>query len=96
MLILLFLIAKRLVLWYNYRKEVIAWQKISNTRMPYSEATSRINTGYFHYIEQYPVITAMESRIKNFWNTAGAFYTVQDALQFYPFKEDGGRIHEIG
>lgn len=45
---------------------------------------------------QYPVITAMESRIKNFWNTAGAFYTVQDALQFYPFKEDGGRIHEIG
>ena len=33
---------------------------------------------------QYPVMSAMEKRMINSWNRAGAFYTVQDALQFYP------------
>ena len=37
---------------------------------------------------QYPVRTAMETRMKNSWNDAGAFLTVQDALQFYP-QENG-------
>lgn len=67
-----------------------------------SYQTRNIQSGYlfsswFNYTHQrtwlqYPVITAMESRIKNFWNTAGAFYTVQDALQFYPDHETGGLI----
>lgn len=33
---------------------------------------------------QYPALTAMEQRIADSWNEAGAFLTVQDALQFYP------------
>lgn len=33
---------------------------------------------------QYPVMTAKEKRLANTWNEAGAFYTVQDALQLYP------------
>lgn len=33
---------------------------------------------------QYPAMTAKEKRIQNSWNSAGAFFTVQDALQFYP------------
>lgn len=36
---------------------------------------------------QYPVLTAMEQRTANSWNTAGAFYTVQDALQFRPAED---------
>ena len=36
---------------------------------------------------QYPVMTAMEKRMTNPWNYAGAFFTVQDALQFFPSKE---------
>ena len=37
---------------------------------------------------QYPAVTAMESRMAGFWNDAGAFRTIQDALQFYPTEED--------
>lgn len=37
---------------------------------------------------QYPVMTAMEKRMANGWNDAGAFLTVQDALQFWPTEED--------
>lgn len=33
---------------------------------------------------QYPVMTAMEKRMTNSWNYAGAFQTLEDALQFYP------------
>lgn len=33
---------------------------------------------------QYPAVSAMENRMQNSWNRAGAFKTVQDALQFYP------------
>lgn len=36
---------------------------------------------------QYPVLTAKEQRIANSFNTAGAFDTVQDALQFYPTED---------
>ena len=35
----------------------------------------------------YPAMTAMEKRMANSWNDAGAFMTVQDALQFYPANE---------
>lgn len=33
---------------------------------------------------QYPVMTAMEKRMSNGWNSAGAFITAQSALQFDP------------
>ena len=33
---------------------------------------------------QSPAVSAMENRMQNSWNRAGAFKTVQDALQFYP------------
>ncbi|MBE6935974.1 MAG: hypothetical protein E7458_05665 [Ruminococcaceae bacterium] len=33
---------------------------------------------------QYPVLTAKGMRMRNGWRDAGAFLTVQDALQFYP------------
>lgn len=39
---------------------------------------------------QYPVMTAMENRMTYFWNDAGAFITVQDALQFDPSVEGSG------
>lgn len=37
---------------------------------------------------QYPVVTAMEKRMTSWQNNAGAFLTVQDALQFYPTEEN--------
>ncbi|MBE6540882.1 MAG: hypothetical protein E7672_00320 [Ruminococcaceae bacterium] len=37
---------------------------------------------------QYPAMTAKEKRMSNGWNDAGAFKTIQDALQFFPYKED--------
>ena len=37
---------------------------------------------------QYPVVTAMEKRMTDSWNAAGAFLTVQYALQFYPDGEE--------
>lgn len=36
---------------------------------------------------QYPVMTAMKKRMTSSWNDAGAFVTVQDALQFYPTSQ---------
>lgn len=36
---------------------------------------------------QYPVMTAMEQRMTDGWRDAGAFRTVQYALQFYPTEE---------
>ena len=36
---------------------------------------------------QYPAMTAMENRMTNGWSDAGAFKTVQDALQFYSTDE---------
>ena len=39
---------------------------------------------------QYPALTAKQQRLANSWNEAGAFKTVQDALQFYPTEEDLG------
>ena len=36
---------------------------------------------------QYPAVTAAEKRMTSWWNDAGAFFTVQDALQFYPTEE---------
>ena len=37
---------------------------------------------------QYPAVTAMEKRMTSWRNDAGAFRTVQDALQFYPTEEE--------
>lgn len=39
---------------------------------------------------QYPALTAKQQRMMNSWNDAGAFKTVQDALQFYPTEDDLG------
>lgn len=36
---------------------------------------------------QYPAMTAKEKRMTYGWNDAGAFMTIQDALQFYPTNE---------
>lgn len=36
---------------------------------------------------QYPAMTAMEKRMAGGWNSDGAFYTIQDALQFRPTEE---------
>ena len=46
-------------------------------------------SGWFNYTHQrtalqYPAMTAMESRMSNIWNQAGAFQTEQYALQFRP------------
>ena len=40
---------------------------------------------------QYPAMTASEKRMTSSWNDAGAFFTVQDALQFYP-TEGGAEL----
>ena len=40
---------------------------------------------------QYPAMTAMEKRMTNSWNDAGAFITIQDALQLYP-EDEGTEI----
>lgn len=37
---------------------------------------------------QYPAVTAMEKRMTSWPNNAGAFLTVQDALQFYPTEKN--------
>ena len=42
---------------------------------------------------QYPVMTAMEKRMTNIWNDAGAFKTIQDALQFLPTDESTEQKH---
>lgn len=44
---------------------------------------------------QYPAVTAAEKRMTGGWNDAGAFLTVQDALQFYPAEEDVELINPI-
>lgn len=51
-----------------------------------------IISSWFNYTHQnswlqYPAITAMEKRMENGWHDAGAFTTIQDALQFYPTDE---------
>lgn len=45
---------------------------------------------------QYPVMTAMEKRMTYSWNDAGAFITVQDALQFDPSAERAGASSKTG
>lgn len=37
---------------------------------------------------QYPALTAKQQRMANSWNEAGAFKTIQEALQFYPKDDD--------
>ena len=37
---------------------------------------------------QYPTLTAKQQRMANSWNEAGAFKTIQDALQFYPTEDE--------
>ena len=49
---------------------------------------SWINYTHQKRLLQYPVVTAAEMRMKNSWNNAGAFRTIQDALQFYPTGDD--------
>lgn len=51
-----------------------------------------IISSWFNYTHQqswlqYPSMTAMEKRMTNSWNDAGAFRTIQNALQFYPTDE---------
>jgi len=41
------------------------------------------NYTHQRHLWQYPVQSAMHKRIQNSWREAGAFLTVQDALQFY-------------
>ena len=41
---------------------------------------------------QFPAYTAMQMRMQNAWNEAGAFLTVQTALQFYPSNGEHGLI----
>lgn len=72
-------------------------QKGSNYRGYVAYPVEETQDGYiisswFNYTHQqswlqYPVMTAMEKRMTNGWNNAGAFKTVQDALQFYPTDE---------
>ena len=40
-------------------------------------------------------MTAMEKRMSNGWNSAGAFITVQSALQFDPNEAASGEKGEI-
>ena len=42
---------------------------------------------------QYPAVTAVEKRMTNGMNHAGAFITVQDALQFYSTDEGAKLIN---
>ncbi len=37
---------------------------------------------------QYPALTAKQQRMAHSWNEAGAFKTIQDAMQFYPTEDD--------
>lgn len=48
---------------------------------------------YTHQVSrfQYPVMTAMEKRMTNSWNDAGAFLTIQDAIQFYS-RDNGAEL----
>ena len=45
---------------------------------------------------QYPAYTAKQNRMASSWNISGVFKLVQDALQFYPTKEDVGVINASG
>lgn len=52
-----------------------------------------IISSWFNYTHQwtrvqYPVMTAMEKRMTNTWSDAGAFKTIQNALQFDPTEEE--------
>jgi len=52
-----------------------------------------VASSWFNYIHQmhvlqYPVKTAMQTRMESVWNDTGAFMTVQDAFQFY-VTDDG-------
>lgn len=49
--------------------------------------SSWFNYTHQEHFFQYPVMTAMELRMANSWNDAGAFMTVQDAFQFYVTDE---------
>ena len=56
-----------------------------------------IISSWFNYTHQrrwfqYPVMTAMEKRMSNGWNRAGAFITVQSALQFDPNEDTAGEM----
>ncbi len=51
-------------------------------------------SGWFNYTHQrvaiqYPALSAMENRMRNSWNDAGAFFTMQYATQFHPEELDG-------
>lgn len=61
--------------------------------------TGYIVDSYFNYTHQmtwmqYPAFTAMEKRIADSWKEAGAFLTIQDALQFYPTDEGAKLLSE--
>lgn len=52
-----------------------------------------INYTHQRFWMQYPAVTAMEMRMRNGWSDAGAFKTVQDALQFYSTDEGAKLIN---
>ena len=56
-----------------------------------------IISSWFNYTHQrrwlqYPVMTAMEKRMSSGWNRAGAFITVQSAIQFDPNEDTAGEV----
>lgn len=55
--------------------------------------SSWFNYTHQEHFLQYPVKTAMETRMENSWNDAGAFMTVQDTLQFWVEDE---KIEMVG
>ena len=57
-------------------------------------ASSWFNYTHQEHFFQYPVMTAMELRMANSWNDAGAFMTVQDAFQFYVTDESVEMVGE--
>jgi len=51
-------------------------------------ASSWFNYTHQMHVLQYPVKTAMQTRMESSWNDAGVFKSKQDAFQFY-VTEDG-------
>ena len=59
---------------------------------------SWINYTHQDYFFQYPVLTAKDKQMQGGFDRSGCFFTVQDALQFYPndsepltFRQEHGK-----
>lgn len=55
---------------------------------------SWVNYTHQKSLLQYPAMTAMEKRMTNSLNDAGAFITIQDALQFFPSDENSETLNQ--